>query len=188
MRHDGSEIAVAEEKHLCSWDSEQDLKERTSVGIRRWKLQKILLEAVQASDIPVHFGHRLVQLSNLEEGRVKLVFDSGAVQIADMVFGCDGLKSVTRSHLFGKEFPDPPYTGNVVFYIKHNHVLGLTILMGAADIPRPKPGICFPSSNTTHVHAVFYPTGPNEQIFQFYFAAPEKVDSVPFTVNSFWIA
>lgn len=50
--------------------------------------------------------------------------------------------------------------------------------MGASDIPRSKPGICFPSSNTTHVHAVFYPTGPKEQVFQFYFPSPEKVRNI----------
>ncbi len=47
------------------------------------------------------------------------------------------------------------------------HVLsytGITCFMGAAAIPRPVSGICFPSSSTTKCHAVFYPTGPHEQV------------------------
>ena len=31
--------------------------------------------------------------------------------------------------------------------------------MGAAKVPRPMRGICFPSSRTTKCHGCFYPTG-----------------------------
>lgn len=47
------------------------------------------------------------------------------------VFGCDGVKSMVRNQLFGKESPEPAYTG-------------VTCFMGAAKIPRPVTGICFP--------------------------------------------
>ena len=38
--------------------------------------------------------------------------------------------------------------------------------MGLASIPRPRRGICFPSSRTSLFHGVFFPTAENEQCFQ----------------------
>lgn len=40
-----------------------------------------------------------------------------------------------------------------------------------------KDGICLLSSTTTKCHACYYPTGENEQVFQIYFATPEKPET-----------
>ena len=71
-------------------------------------------------------------------------------------FGADGLKSKVRDAVVGKLSAE---------------FTGVTCLMGAAKVPRPVRGICFPSSATTKCHGCFYPTGDHETIFQLYFPA-----------------
>ncbi len=36
LRHDGSQVAVAEEKYLCDFKSKKEEDELSSIGIRRW--------------------------------------------------------------------------------------------------------------------------------------------------------
>ena len=45
--------------------------------------------------------------------------------------------------------------------------------MGIADCPPEQRGLRFPSSHKDGCHAVFFPTGPNEQCFQFHWPIPE---------------
>lgn len=165
MRHDGSAVATAEERWICRFADKQDEDERSSLGIRRWKLQKILYQACVDACIELHMNHVLQSLTQTSSAPVAshprnkpnhtkpvhLTFTNGHTDEADMVFGCDGVKSAVRASIFGSgREVDPEYTG-------------LTILMGAAPLPRGQ-GICFPSSITSHCHAVFYPTGTNEQV------------------------
>lgn len=169
MRHDGSEVALASEHFLCQWETPQDEEERSSIGIRRWRLQKVLMEYCAEEGIPVTFNERVTRIENVDpkpNEQVKITFESGKTISTDLVFGCDGAKSAVRGSLFGTNSDmEPAYTG-------------ITCLMGAASIPRSKPGICFPSSKTTRCHAVFYPTGPAEQIFQIYFPImPERPET-----------
>ncbi|KXS19413.1 FAD/NAD(P)-binding domain-containing protein [Gonapodya prolifera JEL478] len=152
MKHDGREVAVAEESHL-----EQD--GIPSVGIRRWRLQKCLTTACMREGIEISFNKRLAEVRNPEgdsRGKVSVMFDDGSILYADFVFGCDGAKSRVRDSLFGPL--DPVYSG-------------ITCLMGAANIPRPKRGICFPTGPNKR-HGVWYPVSETEQIFQIYTPAP----------------
>lgn len=50
-RHDGTEIAAAKEAELT--EGEPDL---ASIGIRRWKLQKVLYQAVIDAGLPFHLN------------------------------------------------------------------------------------------------------------------------------------
>eukprot|EP00977_Amphora_coffeiformis_P022381 scaffold10856_cov229-Amphora_coffeaeformis.AAC.32 len=54
------------------------------------------------------------------------------------------------------------------------HYTGVTCLMGIANTARPQRGICFPSSLTSKFHAVFFPTGENEQCFQLHAPVDEQ--------------
>ncbi|KAJ3410981.1 hypothetical protein HDV05_002958 [Chytridiales sp. JEL 0842] len=164
MRHDGSEIAVASEKHLCDWDFEGEDEEIGSIGIRRWKLQRCFELACQKVGIQIVFGKRVEKVVEIKENGTVILEISGGVgqKEFDLVFGCDGVKSATRSSLFPAT--EPSYTG-------------ITCLMGASPTPRTKRGICFPSSSTSKFHACYYPTGPSEQIFQIYFPTPEKPET-----------
>ncbi|KAJ1543324.1 hypothetical protein HK096_008573, partial [Nowakowskiella sp. JEL0078] len=156
MRHDGSEIAVGTERSLCKDVSEEEAELLASIGIRRWKVQKILYEACVEIGVDVKLGKRIKEV-NIREASVQLVLSDEETHEFDY-----GVKSATRKSLFG--LTDPEYTG-------------MTCLMGVAPIPSPKPGIKFPSSTTTKCHSCFYPTGENETVFQLYFPEEEKPET-----------
>ncbi len=81
----GSTVAVGNEKYICNWENEKDKEDRASLGIRRWRLQKILFEACVAAQIPIAFGERLAQLTGVNSERIQLRFDSGRLASAQMV-------------------------------------------------------------------------------------------------------
>ena len=112
----------------------------------------------------MELGTRVMKLVSQDKvtGVVTLELSNTRRVEYDLVFGCDGVKSVLRSSLFPAT--EPSYTG-------------ITCLMGAAPIPRAMRGICFPSSSKSQCHACYYPTGPEEQIFQLYFPSPEKPET-----------
>ncbi|KXS13531.1 FAD/NAD(P)-binding domain-containing protein [Gonapodya prolifera JEL478] len=158
MRHDGTEVAVASEEALAQGDLQ-------SVGIRRWRLQRAILRAVEREGgIKIVMGKKLKSLQNVEgdvSGPVTILFEDGSKVRADFVFGCDGAKSRTRENICG--VLEPVYGG-------------ITCLMGSADMPRSKPGICFPTGPNRR-HGVWYPVGPNEQVFQIYTVTPMNPES-----------
>uniref|UniRef100_A0A7S2MSZ9 FAD-binding domain-containing protein n=1 Tax=Helicotheca tamesis TaxID=374047 RepID=A0A7S2MSZ9_9STRA len=163
MRHDGVEVACAQEDGLFEKGMDgKEKEELQSIGIRRWKLQKALYDAAVAAGIPVHFGKRIEKVTVREEdGLVECKFaDDSAPCLAKVVFGADGVKSKIRESIVGTS-KDPEYTG-------------VSCLMGVAEMPRPVRGICFPSSSTTKCHMCTYPTGDNETVFQIYFPTPRE--------------
>ncbi|KAJ3397960.1 hypothetical protein HDU92_000061 [Lobulomyces angularis] len=168
MRHDGSEVAVGQEKYLCEFKDEKEEEELTSLGIRRWRLQKILVTASERMGVKIIWGKRinLVKVIDPENDiKVELTLSDNSKVNCDLLFGCDGVKSAIRTSLFGNE-ADPSYTG-------------ITCLMGSAPIAKKSPlnGICFPSSVTSKCHACFYPCNEEEIIFQIYFPTEEKPET-----------
>lgn len=154
QRHDGTEVAVAEEKVLT--EGEEDLQ---TIGIRRWKLQKVLFEAVVAAGMKVHFNKHLEGIKHVDDD-ITLRFTDGSHRITKLLLACDGSKSRVRD-----------------IVSKHGSKLtfnGVTCLMGTSTVPRDAPGISLPSSETTKCHGAFFPTGPTEQCFQFHFPANEE--------------
>ncbi|KAJ3370707.1 hypothetical protein HDU91_006004 [Kappamyces sp. JEL0680] len=165
MRHDGTEVAVGEEKFLCEWKSEKDQVELASMGIRRWRLQKALCDACALAEIPIFTGKRINSSSILPDGQVLCQIHDGSSVRCSLLFGCDGVKSAVRASFFGNE-QEPKYTG-------------ITCLMGSAPIAESSAinGICFPSSSTTNCHACFYPANEKEIIFQFFFPTEERPET-----------
>jgi 2-polyprenyl-6-methoxyphenol hydroxylase-like FAD-dependent oxidoreductase len=52
-RHDGALIASGSEKYLFTADSIAEQEELASMGIRRWRLQKCLVDACREAGIPI---------------------------------------------------------------------------------------------------------------------------------------
>lgn len=196
MRHDGTQVAVAKEEVLLTnntktkEENEEEVKELQSIGIRRWKLQKVLYDAAKELGIPVHFQKRLISIvpkktknnnnnHNVEGGGggeeeedslLECNFADGTTCTTSIVFGCDGVKSKVREYVVMG--PQPSQQKDNHMHMVEPQYTGVTCLMGASDIPRPMRGICFPSSSTTKCHACYYPTSSSEQIFQIYFPTP----------------
>ena len=157
-RHDGSVIMTAQEEVLGR--NENDTTELRTVGIKRWKLQIILLSAVQAKGILIYFGKTVQHVSeNSSNGTVRVQLDDGTHRTASLLFAADGVKSVARQYVTGalQQTNSNP--------LKH---AGTTTIMGLASIPR-NDTISIVTSLTSQCHAVFYPVSPTEQCFQFHF-------------------
>jgi salicylate hydroxylase len=81
--------------------------------IHRADLHTMLADAVTANDpAAIHLGHAFAGLSQ-NENAVDVTFANGAAITADVVIGCDGIKSAVRDILWGKVAPR--FTGNVAW-------------------------------------------------------------------------
>eukprot|EP00934_Nitzschia_sp_Nitz4_P008368 Nitzschia sp. Nitz4//scaffold105_size73764//49936//51408//NITZ4_005679-RA/size73764-processed-gene-0.96-mRNA-1//-1//CDS//3329532456//8358//frame0 len=154
-RHDGTEVATANEDILHAGDGELQ-----SFGIRRWRLQKVLYNAVVEAGIPVHFGKATNGVIEHEDGKIEVLFSDGTSRYTELLIGADGGKSAVRSIVATGE--------------SKLHYTGVTCLMGISDCPSPRVGISFPSSFNTNFHACYFPTGEDEQCFQIHLPVDES--------------
>uniref|UniRef100_A0A7S3L7S1 FAD-binding domain-containing protein n=1 Tax=Amphora coffeiformis TaxID=265554 RepID=A0A7S3L7S1_9STRA len=159
-RHNGTEIVEAEEAILSNGEDELN-----SIGIRRWKLQWVLFEHAKTMGISIQFSKGTVRVETISDDLVRVYFADGSSRLTRILFGCDGGKSNVRKVVAPNQ-STLQYTG-------------ITCLMGLAPCPKKTKGISFPSSDRKDFHAVFFPTGPDEQCFQFHFpVAEEKADKL----------
>lgn len=96
------------------------------------------------------------ELSRAEGDGVNLVFSDGTNAKADAVIGCDGIKSLTRAKIAGKEIP-PRFTGDVVY----RHMFPIETVVEALGEERAHvPHLLF-SYGTVMVH---YPVGDGSMV------------------------
>lgn len=79
--------------------------------IRRADLHTALTAIVERQGIPIHFGHELTGVEQSATG-LEARFANGARLEADLLVGCDGLRSKTRTACF-PDCPRPELTGLV---------------------------------------------------------------------------
>jgi len=149
QRHDGTQVAYSEESAL----SDADLQ---PMGIRRWRLQKALFEAVQARGIPIFFNKKVSNVDRSSSGLVTLHFCDSSFRNTRLLLAADGSNSIIRNVVAG-HLTKLTYTGTTCFYG-----------VASCDTASDKRGICFPSSETSKCHGCFYPTSPTEMCFQFH--------------------
>ncbi|KAL0581826.1 hypothetical protein V5O48_000194 [Marasmius crinis-equi] len=78
------------------------------IGVRRQDFLRMLAESATAHGVEIHWEQKVVDLRQ-HENSVEIVLEDGRTDTASFVVGCDGLHSVTRSNLFGKE--EATFTG-----------------------------------------------------------------------------
>lgn len=88
-------------------------EEPQGVTVKRGVLHRVLREEARRQGIPVEPGKRLVNLRMSAE-RVTALFQDGSSANGDILVGCDGIHSKTRSILLPNA-PSPSYTGLVSF-------------------------------------------------------------------------
>jgi 2-polyprenyl-6-methoxyphenol hydroxylase-like FAD-dependent oxidoreductase len=84
---------------------------RGSAVVRRGWLHRVLREGAQDRGIPIRFGARLTDIT-AEPDAVHLTFADGRRASADILIGCDGIGSPTRTHI-DAQAPNPSYSGLV---------------------------------------------------------------------------
>ena len=93
--------------------------------IHRGDFHAVLTEAVSPGTI--EFGKRLVGLEE-KESFVRMAFDDGTTEDAEVVIGADGINSMVREVLLGPE--EPRYTG----YVAHRAIFSASLL-GGLEVP-----------------------------------------------------
>lgn len=62
-----------------------------------------------------HFNKRVDFIEDKQDGPVNIHFKDGTTAEADAVIGADGIHSIVRAHLLGKEAAKPVYAGSVAY-------------------------------------------------------------------------
>ena len=150
-RHDGEGMIEADE-NARHRDTSGELH---AIGICRWRLQKVLYNAVLDQGINIQFSKKTETVERMNDC-IKLTFADGTNCCTRILFGVDGSNSTIRRVILSKKRYELNYTG-------------VTCIMGIANDFPVERGVSFPSSSTTKCHACFFPTQQNEQCFQFYF-------------------
>jgi 2-polyprenyl-6-methoxyphenol hydroxylase-like FAD-dependent oxidoreductase len=84
---------------------------RGSAVVRRGWLHRVLREGAEDRGIPIRFGARLTGIA-AESDAVHATFADGREESADILIGCDGIGSPTRTHI-DAHAPNPRYSGLV---------------------------------------------------------------------------
>jgi 2-polyprenyl-6-methoxyphenol hydroxylase-like FAD-dependent oxidoreductase len=84
---------------------------RGSAVVRRGWLHRVLREGAENHGIPIRFGARLIEIT-ADQGVVHATFADGHKASADILIGCDGIGSLTRTHIDAHAL-SPCYSGLV---------------------------------------------------------------------------
>jgi 2-polyprenyl-6-methoxyphenol hydroxylase-like FAD-dependent oxidoreductase len=84
---------------------------RGSAVVRRGWLHRVLREGVEDRGIPINFGAGLTDIT-AEPGAVHATFADGRKASGDILIGCDGIGSPTRTYI-DPDAPTPRYSGLV---------------------------------------------------------------------------
>ena len=102
-------------KQLARIDEKDSLNEygANSIMIKREFLTRILRDQVLSKNIPINFGKKLVDVTNIGKPNVTAHFEDETSIKGDMIIGCDGIYSKTRNIVLPNS-PEPHYTKVVV--------------------------------------------------------------------------
>lgn len=102
-------------KKLARIDESDSLNDygANSIMIKREFLTRVLREELLSKQIPIHFGKKLDNITNIGKSQVTAHFEDGTSTEGSLLVGCDGIYSKTRQILF-TDSPKPYYTKMIV--------------------------------------------------------------------------
>jgi 2-polyprenyl-6-methoxyphenol hydroxylase-like FAD-dependent oxidoreductase len=117
---------IAEHKFLLGDD-----KVPPFCALSRLRLHEILLAAAERAGVQVHTGLTVNEIHE-EKDRATVTFSDGRIDSFDLLAGFDGIRSVTRLHLFGTAFAPRPsgYGAWRVQVPRPDYVRGMEFLQG----------------------------------------------------------
>lgn len=101
--------------------------------VKRARLARALREEAESRGIAIHRGHALVSAMVTDDGRAAATFADGTTATADVLIGCDGIRSVVR-HAIDSTAPPPRYVDMVNYG-------GYVPAAEATDLPPDDPGV-----------------------------------------------
>ena len=102
-------------KELARIDEKNSLNDygANSIMIKREFLTKTLRDEVISKQIPIHFGKKLIDITNVGGQNITAQFEDETTAEGNLLVGCDGIYSKTRSIILPNA-PKPYYTKMVV--------------------------------------------------------------------------
>lgn len=97
---------------LGEQDMVHEAREEIGFGylrIKRSKLLEALLNAADAAQVPIHYGKRIISITE-DDSSVTARFSDGTTDTADFLLGCDGIHSAVRKLQVDPE-QEPVYSG-----------------------------------------------------------------------------
>lgn len=85
----------------------KEVREKTGhsfMRVKRVDLMDVLLSTASEMNIPIHFGKKMVDITEDENTKsITVTFSDGTTDTADLLLGCDGIHSAVRT-----QYVDPP--------------------------------------------------------------------------------
>ncbi|KAJ8077016.1 hypothetical protein PM082_001439 [Marasmius tenuissimus] len=99
---------VPKDEGLLGEGSSDEANVGMGIGVRRRDFLNMLADAAVAQGVEIRWEQKVVDLRQ-DEDSVEVILENGQTDSASFVVGCDGLHSVARSTIFGKE--EAAFTG-----------------------------------------------------------------------------
>ena len=93
-----------------------------------------------------HLKKRIDEIEDKDSGGVILHFKDGTTAVADAVIGAEGIRSVVREHILGKEYAQPVFTNSIVY--RNIRPMDIVIEKLGAEYAQKATILCGPSTNT----------------------------------------
>ncbi|KAL0072801.1 hypothetical protein AAF712_000564 [Marasmius tenuissimus] len=104
---------VPKDEGLLGEGSSDEANVGMGIGVRRRDFLNMLADAAVAQGVEIRWEQKVVDLRQ-DEDSVEVILENGQTDSASFVVGCDGLHSVARSTIFGKE--EAAFTGLAQVY------------------------------------------------------------------------
>lgn len=92
-----------------------------------------------------HLRKRIDKIEDKDSRGVILHFKDGTTAVADAVIGAEGIRSVVREHILGKDYADPVFTNSIVY--RNIRPMDIVIERLGAEYAQKATILCGPSTN-----------------------------------------
>ncbi|KAI8805358.1 hypothetical protein BJ742DRAFT_821037 [Cladochytrium replicatum] len=159
MRLDHLKVTDEKGNPIIDIDTKSAFEDRygkPQVGMKRHNLIEAIMEHVRAEGIPVHFGKRLTNVTQSDDGSVTATFEDGHVETGHVLVGCDGVRSAVKAAVFG-ESPELRWTGiEMVMGLTHAEIPDVPRNLNRGMIGKGHSALVYGLSETESIWTIAY--------------------------------